>query len=44
MKRPAFLPKPTYRPPTIVHKGALKQFAGSPLGKPKGVDLLGINR
>ncbi len=31
-----------YRAPKIVHKGALKQFSGSPLGKDKGIGLPGI--
>lgn len=34
----------TYEPPRIVHKGQLKQFAGSPLSpEPNGpADILGI--
>ena len=31
-----------YEPPRIVHQGQLKQFAGSPLGKTKGVNPLGL--
>jgi hypothetical protein len=32
--------KKTYEPPRIVHKGELKQFAGSPLGgRPDGNPL-----
>ncbi len=32
----------TYSPPKITHRGALKQFAGSPLGKDKGIGLPGL--
>jgi len=33
---------PGYQRPGIVHKGALKQFAGSPLGQQKGIGLPGV--
>ena len=35
-------PHNQYQPPRIVHKGALKQFAGSPLGKQNGIGLPGV--
>ena len=36
-------PASAYEPPRIEHKGALKQFAGSPLGKkPDGTNPLGL--
>ncbi len=43
-KQDARISKPsTYEPPRIEHKGALKQFAGSPLGqKPDGTNPLGL--
>ncbi len=31
-----------YHPPQIIHQGQLKQFAGSPLGKDKGLGLPGL--
>ena len=31
-----------YQPPSIVHQGRLKQFAGSPLGKPFDGNPLGL--
>lgn len=32
----------TYEPPRIVHKGQLKQFAGSPLAVDGAADVLGL--
>lgn len=34
--------KSAYRAPKILHKGALKQFSGSPLGRDKGIGLPGV--
>ena len=31
-----------YQPPRIAHRGQLKQFAGSPLGKPNDGNPLGL--
>jgi len=42
MKTPETSPQPVYEPPRIVHKGQLKQFAGSPLAAPPGSDVLGL--
>ena len=34
--------KPTYESPRIIYKGQLKQFAGSPLSKPRDGNPLGL--
>ncbi len=41
MKKHEPTPK-TYEPPRIVHKGQLKQFAGSPLALPDEDSILGL--
>ena len=34
--------KTSYEPPRVVHKGKLKQFAGSPLGDEDGANPLAL--